>query len=307
MKNKEVKIKKKRSNQIGTPTIVCAVLVIFISFTIINGSFSFHRNVGRGHSFNKLMDSGMSRKQAVKLAEQDGLLASVFMIFGLNVPITLLILIVIGLISKTIGIKLKRKLRLMYLIISLIGAFVYSFGIPYYQNSSFPLTFVTSLFMYFIISILLWTIIGIGILIRGKQNIEVKQVDLEKELNDAQQKLANLKTETNNYIQSLKPAHNHKEIIPQFYEWTGERENIDLNFEDALEKYIHEYDLMKPNEIDEPRDLTLAATKLEIMRTSKEKFDPSVQKDLDHYILSLNLSVKMQERMWKINKKYPKQ
>jgi hypothetical protein len=156
------------TDKIGHPTIVLTFLVITIFFISISGSFNYYKTVGGGHSYIRLKESGMSGTIVTEEAKIDGLVSGIFMILGLNIPVTILFLIAIGLISKTIDTIFKRTLRILYIIVVGVGIIFLSLGIPFYQDVNTLIATGTSLLLYLIISVILWITIGISTLIKKK-------------------------------------------------------------------------------------------------------------------------------------------
>lgn len=167
------------TNKAGVPTIVISVIVLLFGLISLPRGYNFYRTVGTGHSYRELRASGAAHDQSRVRSGQDGIHCGILMVFGQNIPITMLIIIAVGLISKTTTIQFKRMLRIFYLVVAGFGVIFFSFGSSYWgQALPFPSSLGPALVIYVAISAVLWAIIGIGVLIRGKQT--PKDDDAEK-------------------------------------------------------------------------------------------------------------------------------
>lgn len=165
------------TNKVGAPTIVSITIVILLSFIMLPGVFDFSRKAGMGNSFyESVRGYGDVQNIPVEIfqkakerAMQDGMKHGVFMVLGQHIPATVLILITIGLISKSTTVEFKRMIRKLYIVTCVIGIFFLSLGASYSgQGLPFPSSLGPSTVIYIGVSVVLWTIIGTSFLIRGK-------------------------------------------------------------------------------------------------------------------------------------------
>lgn len=166
------------TRKVGAPTIVAAVIVTLGSLVTLPGFFRHFRMAGTGHSYAELVMGYESvqnipagvHEQARERAIQDGMKCAILMVVGQHLPITILVLIAVGLISRSTTAEFKRALRVLYIVVSLVGIFFLSLGTSYLGiGLPFPSSLGQSLVIYVGLSVILWIIIGIGVLIRGKQ------------------------------------------------------------------------------------------------------------------------------------------
>ena len=136
---------------IGAPTVVAGVVVLLLSFILLPRTFTYNYNVAVGHSYALSLDAGMGRQQARERAMQDGMKCAVLMVFGQHVPVTLLVLVTVGLVSKSTTSAFKRVLRVSYLAISLTGAFLLALGVSYWGVAvPFPYSIGPCLLIYLV-------------------------------------------------------------------------------------------------------------------------------------------------------------
>ena len=162
----------------GIPTIVAATIVILLSLVRLPASFNWFKMRGAGHSYMELDElaggyPGVDRippaqmEQMRQRALQDGTKCGILMVLA-ELACVVLLLIAIGLISKSTARQFKRALRLCFPVTWLLGLFFLSLGVSYW-GYPFPYSLGPCLVVYILIAALLWILIGIAVLIRGKQ------------------------------------------------------------------------------------------------------------------------------------------
>lgn len=165
------------SPKIGTPTVVAITVVMLLSLISVSNTYSFNKKVGGGQAAFELCAGYQSwadipqlqQEQIRQLAIQAGAEYALLMLLGQHLPMSLLILFTVCIISKSASNEFKRFLRLCFLSTSLIGMFFLSLALSRTgQGGSFFNSLGTSFVVYLTVSILLWSAIGIGVLIRGK-------------------------------------------------------------------------------------------------------------------------------------------
>jgi hypothetical protein len=166
------------TNKVGLPTILVTSIVLLFSLSSLPGFYRYFRTQGIGQSYRELTDMGVSHAQARERAMQDGTKSGILMILGQEIPLTMLVLVAIGLISKSTTIQFKRALRVLYPSIAAAGVFFLSLGVTYWRPFAFPFSLAPSLMLYVALSVVLWGIIGIGVLIRGRQHLR-RKTDLD--------------------------------------------------------------------------------------------------------------------------------
>lgn len=136
-----------------------------------------------------------------------------------------------------------------------------------------------------------------------EQKLTEELIKIRKEINRKQTELTETRLKIDENIHSLKSDETSKDFIPPFHIWCGFPEILEMSIEDALYKYISKYNLLIPSEPDEPISLTKIAVMLDILRSSREKFDKSIINDLDKYIFSLQCNLAIEKMNWEVQKK----
>ena len=160
------------SGKAGTPTIIIALTILALSAVFFTGSANRYRQIGIGKLYSELATSGLSNEEASKIALQKEREITAYYAIGLHVPLTLLLLIAVGLISKSTTQEFKGRIRFIYLVIAAAGIYLYSKGLELWghgEGSIFPNSLLPSFVIYFAISALIWAAIGIGLFVRRKQ------------------------------------------------------------------------------------------------------------------------------------------
>ena len=132
---------------------------------------------------------------------------------------------------------------------------------------------------------------------------ELHEQNLEEEIAQARENLAKARQELEESLHSLKPDSEREKFVPSFPTWLLYRENQELNLEEALDRYIQEYDLLRPTKPDEPVALSRTVARLKVLENSKGQFNPDVQADLDKYIFALQSNLMMQHMKWESDQK----
>ncbi len=154
----------------GIPTVIAAVLVLGLSAYSFRSHFLQWRNAAIGYEYASLRKNGMPPEQAAVASVAEGERASMLMMFGNHIPLTLLLLIAIGLISKSTSIEFKKSLRLLYFFVCAGGIVSLGLASPLCgMVSGDEPAFVSAALVYAAFSGVLWIIIGIGVLLRGRQ------------------------------------------------------------------------------------------------------------------------------------------
>ncbi len=156
---------------VGAPTIVAVVVVLLLSLISLPGTFSHYRRAGTGYTYRDLRVRGLVHEQASEPAKQEGMKCAILMLLGQHIPISLLVLIAVGLLSKSTTLEFKRALRRLYIVTSGAAIFFFSLGVTYWTANAFPSSLGPALIIYTAISCVLWSTIGIGVAIRGKQRV----------------------------------------------------------------------------------------------------------------------------------------
>lgn len=153
----------------GTPTIVAWVVVIVLSMVFLPNIYNQYNLAATGHAYAELIGAGVSDSAAVARAKEAGSKSGTLMVLGQHLPFTLLLLIAIGLISKTTSADFKSKLKVSFFIVVLVGSVFLAIGSSYWGNApEFSEAIGPAIGIYAMASAILWTIIGIGVAIRGK-------------------------------------------------------------------------------------------------------------------------------------------
>ena len=108
--------------------------------------------------------------------------------------------------------------------------------------------------------------------LKNKSNGADDQVAPVEELAHARAKLAESELELEKYIYSLKPDSKPEEFVPPFSTWWGLAENQDLNLVDASERYVRNFDLYDKVYPDEPEEVTLFRSVLNVLESSDISF-----------------------------------
>lgn len=124
-----------------------------------------------------------------------------------------------------------------------------------------------------------------------------------RDMDQAKSNLGKKNIEIEKLIHSMKPEDQREKFVPSFGAWCQSQRNQELNIEEALDKYIDKYDLLKPGTPDEPIELTRTAARLDVLSASGSIFGPSGEADLNSYILRLKGILIMQRGKWKIDQK----
>jgi len=165
------------SPRVGVPTVVAITVVLLLSLISAPNIYSFNKKVGGGQAAFDLCAGYQSwtdisqpqREQIKQLAIHAGTKHGVLMLLGQHLPITLLILLTVCIVSKSTSNEFKRFLRQCFLVTSLIGMFFLSLALSRSgQGGSFAECLGISFVIYLVVAMLLWSVIGIGVLIKGK-------------------------------------------------------------------------------------------------------------------------------------------
>jgi predicted RNase H-like nuclease (RuvC/YqgF family) len=144
----------------------------------------------------------------------------------------------------------------------------------------------------------------------GRHRQKRRERELERELERNRHKLSMLKVrlaqkqyEIEQEIHSLKPASTRESFVPPFPTWLQMQQDEELHIEDALDRYIQEYDLLRPTQPSEPVELSRIVARLKILEISKDTFSSDVQEDLNKYIFALNCSLMIHRNKWEVQQK----
>ena len=127
--------------------------------------------------------------------------------------------------------------------------------------------------------------------------------NLDEEIAQAQANLAQAQQEYEKTLHSLKPSSEHEKFVPSFLAWWGLSRNQELNLDEALDRYIREYDLLQPTKPDEPVSLSRTAAKLKVLEDPRVQLNPDAQADLEKYIFALQGSLIAQHMKWESDQK----
>lgn len=176
------------SPRAGMPTVVVATVVVLLSLVTAPGIYNFSMKAGTGNSFMELIEasgyqsvSGIPKPLMEKMKQKamsDGIKRGILMLLGQHFPISILILLTVGLISKSTTRKFKRVLRVCFFVTSLTGILFLSLALRYRAGTSFLELIISCFLIYLVIDVFMWTSIGIGYLInRYSQSVnrEVKE------------------------------------------------------------------------------------------------------------------------------------
>jgi len=156
------------TDKAGTPTVIFLTIVLLLSAISLPYIFSEYRYQAIGQAYMKLIKTGMGQETARQMALPEGPRVAAIMMLGQHIPITIFLITVIGLIAKSTSSDFKRRLRILYLVTFIFGVPILAYGFTFLQDNPYPVTLISALIIYTIIAAVLWTIIGIGIAIRGK-------------------------------------------------------------------------------------------------------------------------------------------
>jgi len=180
------------SPRAGIPTIIAVTVVVLLSLVTAPGIYSFNMKAGAGNSiFQLIKASGYQNisdipqplmEQMKQKGMSDGINHGIFMLLGQHFPVSILILITIGLIAKSTTREFKRILRVCFFITSLTGIFFLSLAVSTssrWQGTTFPEIFGSCFLIYLVIAAFMWTAIGIGFLINNRDSKSVNRVSTE--------------------------------------------------------------------------------------------------------------------------------
>lgn len=177
------------SPRAGMPTVIAATVVVLLSLATAPSIYNFNMKVGAGNSCMELIEaSGYQNVSDIpeplmeKIKQKgmsDGIKRGTLMLLGQHFPISILILLTVGLISKSTTREFKRVLCICFFVASLTGIFFLSLALyPTVRGTSFPELIISCFLIYLVIAAFMWTAIGIGYLInRNSQSVnrEVKE------------------------------------------------------------------------------------------------------------------------------------
>ena len=130
---------------------------------------------------------------------------------------------------------------------------------------------------------------------------KLKEQKVEKDRKRIQ--LTKAKIEIEELIHLAKPNSKQEDFTPPFHLWMEFPENQELNIEEALDQYINKYNLLRPETLDEPFDISRIAARMRILGDSQSWFNPEVSEDLNKYIISLQGSLMIHRMKWNAQKK----
>jgi len=158
------------TSRLGIATIITAVIVLAISLFTAPGVYNHYRIVTSGLTYDQLLRGGASIAQAKELALATGIRSALLMILGQHIPMTIFLLVAVGLVSKSTTAELRRKLRTLYIVVSVIGIPVFALGSSYWAqgNQQFIVQLLIAAAIYLAFSAIVWLLIGIGVAVRGK-------------------------------------------------------------------------------------------------------------------------------------------
>lgn len=156
------------TDKAGTPTVIFLTIVLLISAISLPYIFSEYRFWAIGEAYIKLIKTGIEQETARQMALQEGPRVGAIMILGQHIPITIFLITLIGLISRSTSADFRRSLRILYLVTFIVSVPILAYGLTFLQDNPYPVTLISALIIYTLIAAVLWAIIGIGIAIRGK-------------------------------------------------------------------------------------------------------------------------------------------
>jgi len=158
--------------------ISIALIIIFTLFAIISlpGFYRYFYQAGAGREYLEILSSNSlswntmtesERAPYLSRTESVGVKCAIFVILGSYIPLYLLLLITIGLLSKSVKYQHRIYLRFSFIGVWIIGLVFLAIGSGYYgQAIPFPESLGPTFIIYLAILIFFGIIIGIGKLVK---------------------------------------------------------------------------------------------------------------------------------------------
>ncbi len=155
------------------PRLALVVVAAYFLFSL-PVVFTKARKAAMGRSYLELVAAGMDREVARPLAYREGTPNAVFGILGMQLPITLLVMIAICLMSRAPTPQFRARLRWIFLCVAVAGCFFASVSKTFFgREFPFPSSLAPTAIVYLAISALLWLLVWIGSVCRRKHKLPV--------------------------------------------------------------------------------------------------------------------------------------
>jgi hypothetical protein len=198
----------------------------------------------------------------------------------------------------------KERKRFLKLVLAFVYILVLA-GFLYFPQSKLHLLWVTPIASLLAGMLMAWLLPkrlkhDIAVVEAGDDSVSNKEIDVEDEelKKSVFESLERSELRIESAIQLLEPAGSVKGLRPEFPSWWLRQENQDLNVEQALQRYIDQYSLLRPIASDEDSDVTRIAVMLAVLRTSKLKLEAEGMKNLEKYDFALVNSLTIHRTRW---------
>lgn len=184
---------KKTAKRSGSLSIVLVIVFSVLAVIMLPGSFIRSYQLGAGFAYMKILESKDMPVDRMPQAEHahykaqcltEGYKCALLMTLGMTLPCYLLILITVGLLTRSISRGFRVFLRFAFLVVWIMGMFFLSLSFRYYgQSLTFPKSLGPAFLIYLVVVTFFGIILGIGKLVqRGSR----KQVDESQKLSGIQ-------------------------------------------------------------------------------------------------------------------------
>jgi hypothetical protein len=157
-------------------SLILTVIFVVVAVITLPGFFSYFYRAGVGHAFFEIVQSenlqwdtmcDAERAPYSARAEAEGLKCAVLMALGQHIPFYLFVIIIIGLLTRSISDGFRLFLRFAFFVVWILGMLFLSFGAGYWgQAPQFPESVGPAFLIYLAAVAFFGVILGIGKLIQ---------------------------------------------------------------------------------------------------------------------------------------------
>lgn len=177
------------SGKRGRASLVLMVIFIVLATITLPGFLHYWYRAGAGHYIREQLKDvnidGLSDAEHMAVrrsAQLEGIQCALLMLAGQHIPFFLLILITIGILSRTTRPKFRTSLKLAFPLVCLSAVIFLSFGTTYWGMAApFPESLGPATFIWLLIAVFFGLIIGLFKLITVLSRPEEKPQDGQKQ------------------------------------------------------------------------------------------------------------------------------